>query len=313
MTKVLALAGGVGGAKLVWGFSQVLRKDFSVIVNTGDDFVHYGLNISPDLDTVMYTLAGVSNPVTGWGRNNETWNCLDAIKEIDGETWFALGDRDLATHMIRTKLLNKGLTLTEVTEWLSRKLKIHTPILPMTDQLVTTVVNTEEFGEIPFQEYFVKYHFEPRMINCYYKNIEKAKLSVNARQYLEEAEIIIFCPSNPWLSIMPILAVKDVVSLIKKKTCIAVSPIIGHDALKGPAAKIFNEMGIVPSGYEVARLYKNIINGFVLDKRNVDEKEDIEAMGIISLVTDTIMNDGSNKIRLAKDIIDFVTKSNKGK
>lgn len=306
MTKVLALAGGVGGAKLVWGLSKILPyDDFSIIVNTGDDFVHYGLNISPDLDTVMYTLAGLSNETTGWGKKNETWNCHEELMRLNPDSWFMLGDHDLANHMERTNLLNSGKTLTEVTAILCNKYEVKNQIFPMTDETVSTIIQTREYGEISFQEYFVKHKFQPTFIDYRVDGLEGAKLNKITRKAIEDAEIIVICPSNPWLSIMPILEIEDMKSIISKKVCLAVSPIVGNSAIKGPAAKIFHEKGITPNAIEIARLYRGIIKGFVFDTQNRDEYDAINGWGIIPLVTDTIMTDGATKQRLAKDVMNF--------
>ena len=309
MTNIVALAGGVGGAKLARGLALVVpHEDLTVIVNTGDDFVHLGLNISPDLDTVMYNLAGISNENTGWGRQNETWNTFENLKKIGSETWFNLGDSDLATHLERTRLLREGKNLTEVTQILCEKYKLDVRVLPMTDVEVMTIINTKEYGELPFQEYFVKYSFKPQLIGYSYRNIEKAYLNAETKRLLEAADIVIFCPSNPWLSIFPILAVKDFRDILKNRICIAVSPIVGNNALKGPAAKIFKEMNVEPSAMEVARLYVDIIDGFVLDIQNQDESNQIKGWGIIPLVTDTIMKNDASKARLAQEIIRFASK-----
>jgi len=309
MTNIVALAGGVGGAKFAKGLALVLpHEDLTVIVNTGDDFVHLGLNISPDLDTVMYNLAGISNEQTGWGRKNETWNTFENLKKIGSETWFNLGDSDLATHLERTRLLREGKNLTEVTQILCEKYKLDVRVLPMTDVEVMTMIDTKEYGELPFQEYFVKYGFEPQLLGYTYRNIDNAYLNKTTKNVLESADVIIFCPSNPWLSIFPILAVKEFRDILMNKICIAISPIVGNTALKGPAAKIFEEMDVVPSAMEVARLYKDIIDGFVLDNQNQDESNAIMGWGIIPLVTDTIMKDDASKARLAKEVIQFASK-----
>ena len=314
MAKIVALAGGVGGAKFVKGLAQVVpHQDLTVIVNTGDDFVHMGLNISPDLDTVMYTLAGLSNEITGWGRKDETWNTFESLKKMNSETWFSLGDSDLATHMERTRLLSKGQNLTEVTHTLCNTFGVNIQVLPMTDSPVTTIIKTSEFGEIPFQEYFVKHKFEPKLLGYYFKNIEKAKLNPITERRLEEADTVIFCPSNPWLSIYPILSVEGVKNILKRKNCIAISPIVGNRALKGPAAKIFNEMGVTASAYEVAKLYKGMITGMVLDRENENEISAISGCGIIPLVTDTIMKDDESKARLAKEVCNFASQLPKRK
>jgi LPPG:FO 2-phospho-L-lactate transferase len=308
MTKIVALAGGVGGAKLVLGLSKIIpENDFTVIINTGDDFVHYGLYICPDLDTVMYTLAGESNELNGWGRKNETWNNQKELLKISSDAWFNLGDRDLAVHMERTKLLREGNNLTEVTQNICEKYTNLKSLFPMSDQPVSTIIDTEEYGEISFQEYFVKYHFEPKYKKHYCKGIEKARINPKTRQKLLEADVVILCPSNPWLSIMPILAVEDMQKIISTKKCIAVSPIVGNSAIKGPAAKMLIEMGITPSASEVAKLYTGLIRGFVLDNKNCYEKGTIQGWGIIPLVTDTIMRDEETKKRLAQEIINFAS------
>lgn len=308
MTKVLALAGGVGGAKLAVGLSQILpAENLSIIVNTGDDFIHYGLKICPDLDTVMYNLAGISNEEIGWGRNSDTWQCLVELEQMGCETWFQLGDKDIANHMERTRLLNCGKTLTEATEQLCQRFNVRNRIFPMTDETVSTMINTKEFGWIGFQEYFVKHKFMPHLIDIKYVGVDKALVCQETRAYIEEADLVIFCPSNPWLSIMPILAIDDFKSLIAKKTVIAVSPIVGHAAIKGPAAKIFQEREILPNAAEVAKLYKGIITGYVLDQQNIDECELIRGWGIIPMVTDTIMTDMDSKKRLAKEVLDFAS------
>jgi len=306
MTKVVALAGGVGGAKLVYGLSKILDpSQFSAIINTGDDFSHLGLMISPDIDSVVYSLAGLTNDKTGWGRKDETWNCLSVLKELNSETWFQIGDKDLGLHLERTKLLNQGLTLTEVTKALCKKMGVLHSIFPMSDDPVRTMIETEELGEIPFQEYFVKHHFQPRYRGIRYAGIEAARLSKKALRELQEADLVIICPSNPWLSIFPILEIPHVKNLLKKKTTIAVSPIIGNSAVKGPASKIFNELGIKPSGYEVAKMYRPFLTGFVLDHENELEQEGIRSFGIIPLVTDTLMKNDNDKQRLASEVLGF--------
>ena len=314
MTKVVALAGGVGGAKLAWGLTKVIpQDDLTIIVNTADDFVQYGLKICPDLDTVMYTLAELSNKKTGWGRENETWDCFNELFRLDPDTWFQLGDLDLANHMKRTQLLDSGKSLTEVTEYLCEQNHIRVRLLPMTDDLVSTIITTDQYGEISFQEYFVKFKYQPELRDYHYEGIDKAKLNTEAQQFLEDADIVILCPSNPWLSILPILSVQNLKLIISKKVCIAVSPIVGSSAVKGPAAKIFIEKGIHPCAVEVANIYKDFINGFVLDHKNKHEYEKIKAWGIIPMVTDTIMKDDDSKIRLAKEVFDFAQQFTKGK
>jgi LPPG:FO 2-phospho-L-lactate transferase len=309
MSKIVALAGGVGGAKLADGLAQILPPDdLTIIVNTGDDFELYGLKISPDLDTVCYTIAGLANPDTGWGRLNETWNCLKALERLDAPSWFHLGDSDLATHLERTRLDHEGLRLSEITQQLCKKMGIKQTILPMTDDQVSTIIKTKEYGDLPFQEYFVKYQFSPTMMGYQFNGIEWAKAPQKAIDKLEEADLVIICPSNPWVSILPILSVKEIHELVMMKKAIAVSPIIGGEALKGPAAKMYREMGIVPSAHEVARQYQPYLKGFVLDKVDADQQRMIEQWGIISLATQTIMTSNESRKQLAMEVLSFSLK-----
>ncbi len=306
MTKVVALAGGVGGAKLVFGLSRILDPDhFSAIINTGDDFTYLGLSISPDIDSVVYSLAGLTNEHTGWGRKDETWNCLEVLKELNSESWFQIGDKDLGLHLERTNLLHRGLSLTDTTQVISKQLGVHHSVLPMSDEPVRTMIETAEFGEIPFQEYFVKHHFQPRLNGIRYEGVENAGLSIPSKRVLEEADLVIICPSNPWLSIIPILEIHEVKSILKNKITVAVSPIIGNTAVKGPAAKIFEELGIKPSSFEVAKIYRHLLKGFVLDQKNEMEQEGIRSFGIIPLVTDILMRSDEDKQRLAREVLDF--------
>lgn len=312
MKKVVALAGGVGGAKLAWGLAKVLPPDeLTIIVNTGDDFEYCGLMISPDLDTVCYTLAGWANPVTGWGRANETWNCFEELKSLGGPDWFNLGDSDIALHLARTNLLKNGKSLTETTLELCKKMGLKHPVLPMTDDSVSTRITTKELGVLSFQEYFVKNQCAPTMIGCEFEGINKAKLSKLGRKAIEEAEIVIFCPSNPWVSISPILEIENVKQLLSEKTTIAVSPIIGGKTIKGPAAKMYAEMGIVPSALAVARHYQGLIRGFVLDNIDIEQVHEIDQCGIISLATKTIMSDNQTREELARECLSFAERIKK--
>lgn len=313
MTKIVALAGGVGGAKLVYGLAKkLLPGELTVIVNTADDFVHFGLNICPDLDTVMYNLAELDNEKTGWGRKSESWNCLQELKKMDEDSWFSLGDLDLATHLVRTKLLKDGHNLTEVTSRLRKRFGVDIEIRPMTDDVVQTIITTQEYGDISFQEYFVKHKFEPKYLAHHFKGVDVARINPGTRKIIEQSDFVIICPSNPWLSILPILNVENFRQLISTKVCVAVSPIVGNDALKGPAAKIFRELNIIPSALEVAKIYDGLIDGFVIDDLNNHECDSIIACGIIPMVTDTIMKNKYSKERLAKEIIGFATQLKKG-
>ncbi len=312
--KIVALAGGVGGAKLVDGLSRILSSDsLTVIVNTGDDFDHLGLRICPDLDTVCYTLAGLANVTTGWGRKAETWSALQSFAELGGPTWFQLGDRDLGTHLERTRLLAKGYTLSEVTKKFSEVWGIAPHVLPMSDDQIPTIVQSDE-GELGFQDYFVKRQCQPRVTGFYFAGIESAQPSPGVQQSLSEAEIVLFCPSNPWVSIDPILAVPGIKEAILddtgRKQVIAVSPIIAGAAVKGPAAKMYLEMGLNPSAANVAQHYGSqdiggLLNGYVFDHLDVDQDEEITGLGLATLVTNTLMKTLEDRIRLAEEVVDF--------
>ncbi len=302
--QIALLAGGVGGAKLVYGFSKITSYNAScVIVNTGDDFSYYGLKISPDIDSVLYALADIAHKVNGYGRNDDTYSVFDALSELGEYPWFRIGDKDLALSFVRTEKLNNGVPLSQCTCELSKLLGVTFPIYPMTDDEVRTKIQTDEQEIVDFQEYFVKHQFKPKIIQVIYSNIENAKLNSQARVALEKSSIVVICPSNPWLSIFPILSIEGVKDLLRNKKVIAVSPIIGENAIKGPTAKIFKEFGVTPSALEVAKLYKDLINQIVIDHKNVSEKRAIEKLGIKTIVTDIIMNSKEDKIRLAKEIL----------
>lgn len=312
MKKIVALAGGVGGAKLAWGLAQILNQDeLSIIVNTGDDFVHLGLNISPDIDTVCYTLANLSNPATGWGRNNESFTCLEELKKMDAPGWFNLGDKDLALHLMRTELTRQGWTLTQVTQYLCKKMGVRHNVFPMADKPVSTLVDTRELGILPFQEYFVKHQCQPTMKGVRFEGIEIAELPQRAKEALEDSDSVIICPSNPWVSIRPILDIPGTREILTKKTVIAVSPIIGGKTVKGPAAKMFNEMGIEPSAASVARFYTPLITGFVVDNIDKEQMHEINQCGIIPIATNTLMSDNSIRIALAEEVLSFAERIQK--
>lgn len=301
--KIVALAGGVGGAKLAHGLANILPpEDLTIIVNTGDDFEHYGLYICPDLDTVCYALAGIANPETGWGRVNETWNVIENASGLGGPDWFKLGDKDLGTHLERTRRLNEGQTLTQITQDFCCAWGIKQTVLPMSDQPVRTVVETDE-GELAFQEYFVHQRCEPRVKGFRFEGVEKAEPAPGACDAIQSAGAVIICPSNPWVSIDPILAT---LSPFPKVQVVAVSPIIGGQTVKGPAAKMYRELGIEPSALAVANHYRDFATGFVLD--NIDEqlKEDISRLNIRTLVTNTLMNSLDNRSQLAEDVLNFI-------
>jgi len=303
--KIVALAGGVGGAKLAHGLSQILQpEELTVIVNTGDDFEHYGLYISPDLDTVCYTLAGLANPETGWGRVNESWQAFENAIRLGGPDWFNLGDQDLGTHLERTRRLNKGETLSQITQEFSKAWSIGPTVLPMSDQPVRTIVETDE-GELAFQEYFVHRKCEPKVKGFRFEGIEKAEATPCALGALEAADAVVICPSNPWVSIDPILRL---IHIPENKIVVAVSPIIGGKTVKGPAAKMYAELGIQPSALAVAKHYRGLSSGFVLD--NVDEGL-VGQIDIPTLTTDTLMDSLTKRARLAGDVLNFIRRINK--
>jgi LPPG:FO 2-phospho-L-lactate transferase len=302
---VLALAGGVGGAKLALGLSLCLSPDKLVIcVNTGDDETFHGLHVSPDLDTMMYTLSGLSNKDTGWGVAGDTFTALEMLGKFGVDTWFNLGDRDFATHIRRNQLLTEGKTLSEVTAELNQSLGVLHSVIPMSDDPVKTVLLTDE-GELPMQRYFVGRRAEPKVSEVRYLGAETATPSPGFQDALAKAGMLVLCPSNPYLSLGPILAIPGVRQHMRafpgKKVC--VSPIVGGDAVKGPAGKIMAELGKQVSCVEVAREYKDICDVFVIDNQDKALASEIEEMGITPLVTSTIMESEEDKIALAREIL----------
>ncbi len=303
--SVVALAGGVGGAKLAHGLTQILEPEqLTVIVNTGDDFEYLGLHISPDLDTVMYTLAGIANPETGWGQAGETWNFLEALGRLGGETWFRLGDRDLATHIERTRRLRRGESLTQVTAAVCAQLGVRVHLLPMSDDPVRTLVVTDE-GSLEFQEYFVRRHCEPRVRSVLFVGCDSAHPTEPVAAALEGADLIVFCPSNPFLSLDPILSVRGILDRVRVKPILAISPIVGGQAIKGPAAKMLAELGWEVSPVSVAAHYAGLLSGFVLDNVDASLKAHIESNGPLVLVTGAIMRTDADRARLAREGLDF--------
>jgi len=304
LSKIVALAGGVGGAKLAAGLARVLSSTLTVIVNTGDDFEHLGLYISPDVDTVCYNLAGLSNPNTGWGRAHETWSALETISELGGPNWFRLGDRDIGLHLERTRRLREGQSLSNITKDFCQALKITSHVLPMSDERLSTWVDTEA-GELPFQEYFVHQNCRPLVKGFRFVGASSATPAPGVLAALKEADLVVICPSNPWVSIAPILAIPGILEALETNSVIAVSPIIGGQAVKGPAAKMYSEMGFQPSAISVADHYKVFLTGFVLDQIDVKQEKDIQQMGIQTLSTDTLMQSEEDRVRLAKEVIKF--------
>ena len=303
--QVVALAGGVGGARLVDGLAQVLPPEhLTVLVNVGDDFQHLGLKICPDLDTVCYTLAGKANPETGWGRVDETWNALESLGELGGPTWFRLGDRDLALHLERTERLHMGLPLSQVTYDLCKKMGIQVRVLPVTDDAVPTMVQTLD-AELAFQDYFVRQQCEPVITGFRFAGVENATPAPGVIEALRKADLIVLCPSTPWVSLDPILAIPGVGEALNLRRVVGVSPIIGGQTVKGPAAKMFRDLGMEASALAVAQHYERQLSGFVIDERDAAQAEAVQQLDILPYVTDTIMKSRFDRRRLAMEILEF--------
>lgn len=302
--KIVALAGGVGGAKLVDGLAQLLPpENLTIVVNTGDDFEHLDLYISPDLDTVCYTLAGLANPETGWGRRQETFHLLENLQKLGGPDWFRLGDRDFATHIERTRRLRESQPLSQITRDFCRAWGVQHSILPMSDQPVRTMVDTTEDGELAFQEYFVHRKCEPKVKGFRFAGIETARPAPGVLEAINQADAVVICPSNPWVSIDPILAMAGLRSAIAAKYVVAVSPIIGRQTIKGPAAKMYIELGVQPSALAVARHYGKLLSGFLLDKVDANLVQNIS---IPTLATNILMKNQDVRRRLAQDVLNLI-------
>ncbi len=308
--NVVALAGGVGGAKLAHGLAQILKpEELTVIVNTGDDFEHYGLYICPDLDTVCYTLAGRANPETGWGREGESWNAFENASELGGPDWFKLGDKDLGTHLERTRRLKAGDSLSQITRDFCEAWGIQHTVVPMSDQPVRTVVVTDE-GELAFQEYFVHRRCEPRVKGFHFVGVDAAEPAPRTKEAIQSADVIVICPSNPWVSVDPILKVFSLIpshlTQGERKRVVAVSPIIGGETVKGPAAKMYLELGIEPSALAVANHYRGFATHFVMD--NVDSQliETVRGLNMQPYVTNTLMTSHVIRMQLAGEVLNFI-------
>ena len=303
--KVVALAGGVGGARLADGLAQVLPpEDLTIVVNTGDDFEHFGLYICPDLDTVCYTLAGLVNPVNGWGRSDETWRALETVRLLGGPAWFHLGDRDLGLHLERTRRRASGEPLSRIVKHFCQVLGILSRILPMTNDSTPTWVYTMQ-GEMPFQEYFVRRQCQPVVNGFRFQGADQASPAPGVLDAIRQADLVVFCPSNPWVSLDPILSIPGIRSAVATRPVVAVSPIIGGQTVKGPAGKMFAELGIPPSAAAVARHYADILKGFVIDQMDAELVSEIQPLGVQTLVTDVIMKTPLDRARLSKEVIDF--------
>ncbi len=307
MTRIVALAGGVGGAKMAQGLMHAADDvDLTVIVNTADDFELFGLRISPDLDTVMYTLGEIANPVTGWGIANDTRGTLDGIAAYGIETWFLVGDRDFATDILRTAWLREGQTLSEVTSRLSQGLGINAHIVPMTNEPVATMVQTPD-GELSFQDYFVRRQQQDEVTGVRFAGIESATATQESLDAIESADLIVFCPSNPIVSIGPLLAIPELRHAVEQSRAprVAVSPIIQGKALKGPADRMLSSLGYDASAVGVAHILRTAIDGYVLDEQDAGSLPAIEAMGLVGRALQTIMGGKDDRARLGREVIDF--------
>ena len=304
---ICVLAGGVGAARLLNGLKDVLpAEEITAIVNTGDDVIMHGLYICPDLDTVTYTLAGVNNTETGWGLKGETWLAMESLKKLGGETWFNLGDRDLATHLYRTGRLSEGAGLKEVTAEIASSMGIGVNLLPMTENRVETMVTLlESENEVSFQEYFVKYRHDVAISSVRFNGSKEAKATPGVIDVINKAEIVIIAPSNPLVSIAPIFSVPEISKAIKarKKDTVAVSPIVAGAAIKGPADRLLNELGHEASVEGVAKYYQDWISALVIDTADFERAKGIESLGINCVVTETVMADSQIAASLGSTLL----------
>jgi LPPG:FO 2-phospho-L-lactate transferase len=303
--RVVAICGGVGGAKLALGLQEILEERLTVIVNVGDDFRHLGLCISPDLDTVLYTLGGLSDEVRGWGRADETWNFMTSLKEVGGDTWFALGDRDLALHIERTRRVAAGESLSEFTHDIAVRFGLRSRILPVSDDSFRTIIETDA-GELPFQRYFVEHRCQPAVRGIHFDRAQNARISNHVAKVLQPdgLRMIVLCPSNPYLSIDPILAVPGMRDAVRSSgvPVIAVAPIISGQAIKGPTAKIMAELGVPATVEAIVSHYKSILSGLIVD--TADELE-LDRIDLATKATPTLMTDLPSKISLARHVLAF--------
>jgi LPPG:FO 2-phospho-L-lactate transferase len=304
--KVLALCGGVGGVKLALGLYRVLPPHGLILcVNTGDDFVHLGLHVSPDLDTVMYTLAGLDNPETGWGRRGETWTFMQALDALGGETWFRLGDGDLATHVERTRRLARGENLTAITGDFARRLGIEAELLPMSDDPVRTLVETSE-GRMPFQRYFVARRCEPAVSRIIFGGAGRARPNPRVMAALRSPDLalVVLCPSNPYLSVDPILALPALRQALEERAApaVAISPLIGGQAVKGPTAKIMAELGVAQTQASIARHYDGLIDGIMIDTA---DRAEAASSPLTTRSTRILMTSLEDRERLAREALEF--------
>ncbi len=303
---ITALAGGVGAARFLTGLTKLVKEeDLSVIVNTGDDMEMFGLHISPDIDIVSYTLAGIVDDEKGWGIKGDTFQCLETLRKMGLETWFSIGDRDFATHIFRTDLLRQGFTLSNVTEEISRRLGVKANILPMTDDKFETWIKIEN-DLIHFEDYFVKRQAKDNVLGVEFVGSAQAKAAPKAVNAILNAEMVVVCPSNPIVSIGSILAVDGIRDALRKTKAkiVGVSPIVNGAPIKGPADKLMHGLGFEVSAFSVAKLYEDFLDAFVIDVKDADEKGRIEKIGIDVKMTDTVMKGLEDKVRLAKTVLE---------
>jgi LPPG:FO 2-phospho-L-lactate transferase len=301
--KVVALCGGVGGAKLAYGLNRLLGANLTVVVNTGDDFEHLGLSISPDLDTVVYTLGELADEDRGWGRAGESWNFMDSLVGLGGETWFRLGDRDLALHVLRSAALRAGVTLSDFTKVMASRLKIPANILPMSDDPFATIVVTPR-GRLTFQRYFVELQAQPEIEKIEFDNASGGFATESVLGAIASSDAIIICPSNPYLSIDPILAMPGILPALEKARGpkISVSPLVGGRAIKGPTAKIMNELKVPVNSASIVSHYP-FLDGFVMDR--VDRAE-ADLIHIPVHLTNTIMRSKDERVHLAVECLNLI-------
>ncbi len=313
--SVLALAGGVGGAKLAHGLAMGLPDGaLSVVVNTGDDFTLWGLHISPDLDTVMYTLAGLANPIQGWGLAGDSWQGSEMLGRYGRDAWFRLGDMDMVTHLLRTQMLREGRTLTEATSGLASSLGIKSALLPMSDQPVETLIRTAE-GDLDFQDYFVRRRHADTVTGVVFRGVEESQPTQQVLAVIGAATAIVFCPSNPIVSIGPILAVPGLLDALESAPApkVAVSPIVGGAALKGPAADMLLSLGHEVSAFGVALMYRGIIDGIIIDNLDESHAPRIRDLGMAVEISDTIMKSDEDRRLLADTALRFCASLMSGK
>lgn len=307
--RYIAFSGGVGGAKLALGLARALPSDELLIVaNTGDDFDHLGLRICPDLDTVAYTLAGRANRAQGWGLEGETWHCLAALSALGGADWFRIGDRDIATHLYRSHRLREGVPLSKITREICAALGVAHRLVPMSDDRVATIVDTAD-GPLPFQDYFVRRRCEPAVRAFRFAGAADATLQSDLLAALDSPELraVIFCPSNPFVSIGPMLAIPGAREALRAAgvPIVAVSPIVGGKAIKGPAAKMMQELGLPVTPVAVAQHYRNLVTAVVIDDTDREQAPSVHALGLKCAAMPTVMHTDDDKLRLAESVIEY--------